>query len=221
MTTAVLIPTIKGREQFLQQAKNLISEQTITPSFIEIVDDEQRNLKVVDVAWRYKIGIQRCLKKGADVIIFWEDDDWYKYNYIELMLKHWVMKGSPDVFGISRTIYYNIVKRKYMFMDHPDRASMMSTMVTKNFKPKWEDKQNPFVDLLIWKESEYKKRTWDIPFEKSIAIGIKHGIGLCAGGGHRWRDEKYPYDDSNLRFLSFIVDKDSLNFYSNFYVGQE
>ena len=90
-----------GREKFLHQAIALISEQTYQPSIIEIVQDPPI-YKIPDVAWRYKIGIERCKQKGADVIIFWEDDDWYKYTYIESMIKHWIMKGNPAIFGISR-----------------------------------------------------------------------------------------------------------------------
>lgn len=216
MTIAVLIPTIEGREKFLKQALNLISEQTVQPTFIEIVDYKPVS-PGIDVALRYKVGIERCQMKNADVIIFWEDDDWYKYNYIELLLKNWVLCGQPDIFGLSKTIYYNIVKRKYLLIDHPGRASMMSTMITKNVIPNWEDSHNQFVDLELWKNSTSTKGTMDNPFDKPIAIGIKHGIGLTAGGGHKWGDDKFPFSDLDLTFLSSIIDKDSLNFYATFY----
>lgn len=203
----------------------MISEQTIKPSFVEIVNDDNiawdliKTRPEIDVALRYKIGIERCKTKGADIIIFWEDDDWYKYNYIELMLKHWVLAGKPTIFGISRTIYYNIVKRMFRPLNHPGRASMMSTIVTKDFEPKWNYDHDPFVDMFLWKSNDFSKGTIDIPFDKSIAIGIKHGIGSTAGGGHKWPAEKFPYSDKELIYLSNIIDKDSLIFYEKFYAG--
>lgn len=216
MITSVLIPTIKGRENFVNQAKALLNEQTVKPTFIEIIDDEPI-YDGVDVAWRYKIGIERCKKNGADVIIFWEDDDWYRYDYIELMLKHWTLSGQPDIFGVQKTIYYNIVKRMFLPINHPGRASMMQTMVTKKFVPDWEAQRDPYVDMYLWKSMVYSKGVIDVPFEDSIAIGIKHGIGLTAGGGHKWNAERFKYQDFDLKFLSSIVDKDSLNFYASFY----
>ena len=215
MKVAILIPTIAGREKFLHQAIYQISEQSHQPDIIEIIQDLPI-YKSPDVAWRYKIGIQRCKQKGADIIIFWEDDDWYRYNYIEMMVKSWIIAGRPDVFGISRTIYYNIVKRKYLLIDHPGRASMMSTMVTKNFIPQWEDDRDPYIDMFIWR-GQYNKATVDVSYGQSITIGIKHGIGACAGGGHFWTDDKFPFDDKDLEFLSKIIDPDSLRFYSSFY----
>lgn len=215
MNVVVLIPTIKGREPFLRQAISLIEEQTYQPKQVIIVDDEPE-VPGIDVAWRYLKGIERCKKAGADIIIFWEDDDWYKYNYIELMIKHWILQGHPFIFGLRKTIYYNIVKRKYLLIEHPGRASMMSTMVTKEFMPNWNEEHDQYVDMTLWKQ-RVPKSTMDNPFESPIAIGIKHGIGSTAGGGHKWQDNKFPYGDQNLTYLSSIVDKDSLNFYSAFY----
>jgi len=216
MNIAILIPTIKGREAFLNQAMTLLSEQTLEPAFIEVVDDIPPFEAKQDIAWKYKIGINRCLDRKADLIIFWEDDDWYRYDYIEFMVKHWVLFSSPDVFGLSKTIYYNIVKRKYFPVNHPGRASMMSTLITKNIVPDWEDERDPWVDITLWKK-KVPNHAFDIPFDNLPTVGIKHGIGNCGGGGHFWSDTKFKYDDVDLRFLKSMVDADSLNFYSNFY----
>ena len=220
MNITVLIPTIRGRENFLQHAKSLIAEQTLQPTNIIVVDDEKM-INGYDVAWRYLIGIERCKEIGSDVIIFWEDDDWYKYTYIEFLIKNWVLAGMPDIFGIERTIYYNIVKRRYSMFHHSGRASMMMTMVNGNIAPNWLESHNQYVDMALWKHAKHSHKTMDVPFQRPVAIGIKHGIGDCAGGGHAWPKDKFQYIDTDLKFLSSIIDADSLNFYSDFYNGQK
>ena len=80
---------------------------------------------------------------------------------------------------------------------------MMATMVTKDFTPKWDDDRDPYVDMFLWK-ANFKKGTIDIPYDQLITVGIKHGIGARAGGGHFWPDDKFRYDDVDLEFLSEI-----------------
>jgi hypothetical protein len=46
------------------------------------------------------------------------------------------------------------------------------------------------------------------------SIGIKHGVGLCGGGGHKntmW----YKNEDPGMKWLASHVDKKSLEFYKS------
>ena len=106
MKIGVLIITKGDRPKFLEHAKYLISEQTLQPDVIEVVDEET-NL-AIDITYRYRVGCKRLVKKGCDLIIFWEDDDFYKFNYIQTMLSEFINNGRPDIIGIEKTIYYHI-----------------------------------------------------------------------------------------------------------------
>lgn len=218
MKVGVLIPTLKTRSRFLKHSLSLLGEQSYQPTDVLVLDDEPPFKAANDIAWKYKIGINRLKESGCDLIIFWEDDDWYRYDYIDTMIKNWVLTGKPTVFGISKTIYYNIVKRRYSLLGHNGRASMMSMLVTNDFTPYWEDVRDQYIDMDIWKKSNYKKISSDVmTFAKPLSVGIKHGIGNCGGGGHFWDDKKFQYDDKDLHYLSSVVDPDSLEFYSSFY----
>ena len=73
-------------------------------------------------------------------------------------------------------------------MQHSGRTSAFCTLVKLPFRCSWPADNYPFLDLHIHKNAS----VISIPFpkDKIYAIGVKHGIGLSGGGGHR----------SNFRF---------------------
>jgi hypothetical protein len=210
MKIGVLIPTRGDRPKFLEHALFLISEQTHKPHFIEVVDDIPFSSQK-DITYRYRVGCDRLVNKGCEIIFFWEDDDFYSPSYIQNMLDYWVTVGRPKIFGINHSIYYHLKLQKWFRQDHPGRASAMNTMVTSSIiNYSWPKDNEPFTDLHLWKD--IPGRSVDIPVIKSI--GIKHGIGLCGGKGHsslHW----YKNNDPGFKWLSKIVDKRSLEFYKD------
>jgi hypothetical protein len=215
MKVGVLIPTRGDRPQFLSHAFYLLERQLLNIDFIEVVNDRPiSNQK--DITYRYRIGCERLVKRGADIIFFWEDDDYYSNSYLLKMYDAWIENGKPSIFGIGYSIYYHIGLRKWVKLDHPERASAMSTMVTKDIvKFNWPTDSEPYTDLFLWKG--IKGRT--VSFETIEAIGIKHGVGLCGGGGHN-RKGWYLNNDPGLKWLGSKVDDVSLDFYGSFPVGQ-
>ena len=208
MKIALLIPT-RDRPQFLEHALYLISKQTQKPDIIEVVNDKPLSNQK-DITYRYRLGCERLVSKGADVILFWEDDDFYSNTYIQSMLQSWSACAQPQIFGINYTIYYHLKIRKWLRQNHEGRASAMNTLVTKsivNFS--WPDDSESFLDLILWKEM--KGRAVDSTIK---SIGIKHGLGLCGGGGHH-RTMWYKNEDPQMKWLASHVDKKSLDFYVN------
>jgi hypothetical protein len=152
MKLGVLIPTRGDRPKFLEHALYLVSQQTQKPDFIEVVDDIP-NSNQKDITYRYRVGCDRLVAKGADVIIFWEDDDWYKNNYIQTMIEYWCTCARPEIFGVSFTIYYHLKIRKWLRQNHENRASAMNTLVTKSIVDfNWPDDSESFLDLILWKK---------------------------------------------------------------------
>lgn len=208
--TAVLIPTRGDRSEFLRNALKLLKRQTIKPDLIEVVNDPPLSSEK-DITYRYRIGAERLIKKGAEVIIFWEDDDFYTPDYIELMLQKWDELGRPGLLGLGSTVYYHVKKRKCRVMTHPGRASAMSTLVTAKALAgyKWPADSEPFLDLHLWKNIPGKT----FAPKRLLALGIKHGVGLTGGNGHKEDGINYNLDDESLSFLKSVIDPKALPFY--------
>jgi len=206
----IVIPTRGDRPQFLKNCLEQISLQTIQPDVIELVDDEPLSSSK-DITYRYRIGVERILKKDVDVIFFWEDDDWYAVNYIETMLDLWNQHKQPNIFGFNSTTYYHIKLQRYIHLKHHGRASMFNTMVKaeamKGFK--WNQDDDPWTDIHLWNNIEGVA----LNFETRICIGVKHGIGLSGGVGHSdgWMQSKTI--DLNRSYLKRHLDQRSLEFY--------
>lgn len=208
MKVGVLIPTRGNRPQFLQQSMRMLERQILNVDFVEVVDDKPRSTEK-DITWRYRIGCERLVKKGADIIFFWEDDDYYSNNYLLKMWDGWNENGRPEIFGLNTTIYYHLGLKKWRRFEHPGRASAFTTMVTKdivNFK--WPKDSEPYTDLFLWRGLTGK--AVDLG---TIAVGIKHNIGLCGGNGHSSTSMYKLPDTKKMTWLSQFVDSESMEFY--------
>jgi len=210
MKTGVLIPTRGDREKFLNFAQQQIQEQTVKPDEVCIVDYKPVN-SAPDITKRYKDGLNELKKRGCEIVLFWEDDDFYAPYYIEEMLRLHQQHGSPDIFGVDSTIYYNIFTRKWAMFKHPGRSSMMNTLVrTKALEGiKWCDDSYSFTDMHLWKTLKGKS----ISVDKPLAVGIKHGIGLCGGGGHVNNWKAFSNYDADYSELLKFTNAKALNFY--------
>jgi len=199
-----VVPTRGDRRDFVLFAVQQMKNQTVKPDFIHVVDYKPAS-DAVDIASRFKFGIQNSLMMGADLIFFIEDDDFYRPEYIETMLTLWCGAGKPDLFGLDVTVYYHLGLKMSGSVKHPGRASLYSTMITKDFDmSKWPDDPERFVDIKIWNQDVRKKA---VTPPDIICLGIKHGHGKCGGSMHdekrflkQFRETKMP--DGNLNFFS-------------------
>ena len=218
MKVALITPTRGDRPQFLSELKKMIAVQTVAPAMHIIVDDKH-SCTYKDVTWRYRLGFKRALEQGADVFIIMEDDDWYAPTYIQDILTAWVDAGTPTLFGIGNTMYYNLAIRRYIVHTHPARASMMSTlMIARNSLELCND-NNPFLDIHLW-SSNHKITKSTVVFDRHISIGIKHGLGVVAGNGHTFYSMYIKgHSDDNLELLRSYVGDDLIDFYESLNTG--
>ena len=215
MNIAVVTPIKGDRPNFLHALNRMLDEQTIQPDTHIVVDDKHESV-CADVTWRYRIGIGRALKAGADFILFMEDDDWYSPMYIQKMAMRWVEVGTPKLFGIEDTVYYHIRYGKYRHLVHPLRASMMSTAISKDFHTTYCADNNPFLDLHFWRSTPRLGKV-TVLFEERICLGIKHGLGAVAGGAHKGSGTWYNQGnvDTDGSYLKSLVSDELLTFYNN------
>ena len=176
-----IIPTRGDRKEFVEFSVKQMENQTRKPDEIDVIDYPPINHHV-DLPSRFRTGIQRRLEAGADIIFFIEDDDFYRPEYIETMIKMWTGAGQPALFGLDITVYYHLGLRMAGWQKHAGRASMYSSLITKEFDlSEWPKDPERFVDIQIWKNGNNKKAVSPID---AICLGIKHGHGKCGGSMH-------------------------------------
>lgn len=212
MNIAVLIPDRGDRPLFLKNCLRMLKAQTIQPTTTLIIDKKPESDQV-DITYRYRIGYEALRNKGIDVILLWENDDWYASDYIETMLKYWESNGRPDILGLNHTIYYNILWRAYYTMHHTVRSSAMNTLIKPDLNFEWCVDNYAYTDIWLWKTLT----GIIVNPEKEICLGIKHGVGLCGGKAHVDARERYTDEDPEFEYLKKIIDRESFDFYSKYF----
>jgi hypothetical protein len=161
-----------------------------------------------DLVQRLRAGISLAREDGFDFAFIVEDDDYYNDNYFEAM-----SDGTWDFIGDDRTIYYHIRSNGYAIENHHWRASLFTTgfriSALDGFDWTRLKPGTVFADIALW---EFARRRSKTHFVKTGAIGIKHGIGLTGGIGHR---QRYKNFDKDWSFLASKVDAHSLEFYKS------
>lgn len=212
----IVIPTCSPeRKEMLGWVMDRMKRQTTPPDYIALMDYPKIR-KGPDLAERYKNGIKDCFERGCDFVLFIEDDDYYPIDYIETMFNHWIQNNKPHVIGCNETTYYHIFSRGWQNMKTSEHASAHGTAVGRGVDIDSCNDGNLYFDIEIWKRNS---KNCKLVYFPNHCISIKHGIGLCGGGGHtktHYRnqdDEQYTklrelLDDSGFTFLTAIVEKE-------------
>ena len=145
-----------------------------------------------------------------------ENDDWYAPNYIESMLNMWKAKGQPDLFGIDYSIYYHIKSNNYLWWVHQGRSSANCIMIKPRLKINWPADNFNFLDMWLYQNNHKLVKAFCSPV-KPICVGIKHGEGKVGGIAHEEKNTRYDRNDKDLSFLKETVDKESFDFYTNYF----
>lgn len=221
---AVLIPDRGDRPALLHNCMRMMAAQTVLPAKLLVVGpeivppfDSAQGDKVCDITKRYRIGYDMLRGQGFDVIAFIENDDWYSPQYLETMAHYWTMFKEPQLMGTAYTIYYHLKLRAWFEIKHPRRASAMNTFIKPDLWIDWPVDHEPFTDAHIWKQMPGCLFT---P-ERHLAIGMKHGEGLCGGLTHNNRFNRFTNKDYDFEWLKGVVDAPSFEFYSTLYKHQK
>lgn len=206
MSILLLTPDRNDRSELLAHCKWQVSR--FVSAFDEhlIVDYPAKNGNP-DIKERLRAGYEHAKVKGYDWVAVIENDDWMREDYLHRIL---LKTNDSDFIGSEFTHYYNLINRTWERTHHPNHSSLFCTAfrveAMKDFK--WNQAHNTFIDLDIWRHARRFRRY----FTELPAIGIKHGIGLCGGKGHRG---VFPNKDPDLSWLKARIDETSYNFYSN------
>ncbi len=213
MTIGVVTPHQDSkRSLFLERLSIYINRQTLKPDHWIIVDHKEETL-AKDLTKRIRIGCEKAIELGCDVVLIMEDDDWYSPNYIETITKAWQIQGKPEIIGCDNTQYYHIKTGQTVELSHPKRASLMHTLISADGIKKivWPEDSFVFLDIELWKQLKGKTFKTRDP----IAVGIKHGIGSTGGKGHLETFKGYQ-PDPDFKKLRQMVGSDA-DFYINIF----
>lgn len=178
----------------------------------------------------------------VDVLAWIENDDWYHKNYLREMARQWVKAKRPHLFGTAYTMYYHLGLQRWRRMHHKKRASAMNTFIMPHLQVEWCADTEPYTDQHLWMLELRRiadgnrlkggpapepngdtapaggiqtRVTWypDAVLGYHLAIGLKHGTGLCGGRYHTDLLEQYNFADPQGQWLQQQVDAVSWEFY--------
>jgi hypothetical protein len=200
----VVVPDRGDRKVLTDHCLWQISRMTVKPDYTYLINYAPLSTNI-DLVERVKNGVASAQNDGYDLCFILENDDFYGSDYFE---RFGNMK--EDFFGQNNSWYYNLRNRTYKNLTHAGRSSLFTTgfRISALERFRWPD-NTPFLDIKFWEHANtYNKK---IKFVETGAIGIKTGMGLCGGKGHRMVFENR---DPDLAWLKKRVDWDSFEFYS-------
>ncbi len=172
------------------------------PTKSYFVDYKPKNGEV-DLVPRIQEGIRQAQLDGIDLVFILENDDFFPDDYFDNI-------PDADFIGEKTTTYYNLRNNTWQTMEHSARSSLFTTgfkiSALEGFR--WPKETEKFLDIALWNHAQRRK----IAFRKTGAIGIKTGIGLCGGAGHRMCMKN---SDPKREWLKSNVDSESYVFYQS------
>lgn len=204
MVVGAVTPTRGERNFFLEKCKYMVERQTQKVDYHVIIDYEPQT-KDYDLVDRYEEGIENCLRRGCDLIFAFEDDDYYPEDYVEKMVMEWEKNGRPQLIGVMDTIYYNIVWQRYAIIERPHCSLFMSAF-GRDVIYKGCNKKERYYDKWLWRNNNGVRVKM-----RNKPIGIKHGVGMVGGDGHKAGQLKIQ--DKEFGFLRNLVDERMMKFY--------
>lgn len=204
MSFVTITPSRGDRPALLEFCKHQLSRMTVKPDKSYFIDWSPQS-QDVDLVTRIKDGVHQALHDGFNEVFIIEDDDFMPANYFEIM-----KLNGCDFIGQETTTYYNLRNHTWQPMYHPARSSLfttgfkLSTLASFN----WPHKTEISLDIALWNHAQRFKRK----FVQTGAIGIKHGIGLVGGRGHKMTMKN---TDKDWEWLKANTDTEAYTFYKS------
>jgi hypothetical protein len=200
---AVIIPDRGDRPAMIKHCFDQIARMTLKPDKVYHINFPPVDNRM-DLVERVYDGVQMAKADGFDLVFILENDDYYPADYFER-----VDMSKAAFFGHEQTYYYNVKERTFNSFYHVLRSSLFTTGFRISCMDGFQWGGDQFLDIRIWDWA--RKKGFARQMTLSGAIGIKHGIGLCGGKGHKM---KLKNCDPEMKWLRERVDRDSYLFYA-------
>jgi hypothetical protein len=187
----------------IKQLKSLNGDAPPTNAYL--INDKPKTDEF-DLIPRFKQGIELAKRDGFENVYCIESDDYYPADYFQKL-----PIGDCDFIGYSDTTYYNLRNRTYATFRHPGRSSLFTTAFKISALDgfDWPSDNKVFLDVALWKFAQKTKKKITL-IKGNPCLGIKHGLGLVGGKGHKM---KMQNKDNDLRFLRSRVSEEAFEFY--------
>ena len=206
MKFGLVIPHRPGRESFRLWFEHMIGYQTVQPDAVEVIDMPASGPEP-DIRARIEEGVSRLKAARVERVYVWEDDDYYAPDYLERQEAAW---GEGIVLqGVKRVFYYHLPTFSFGLLHVKNPALFVTGFKVKfwNVRKRVIGATEVNVDNRLWaipmRQQKWRQKTRKID-APVVAVGMKHGIGLCGGKGH------HPIKEAWMRYSSDSLDRSML-----------
>jgi glycosyltransferase involved in cell wall biosynthesis len=160
-----IMPTA-NRQKFIPIAVDYFLNQDFRDAELIIVDDgiesvasllpDHSRIKYFYTPPLGSIGLKRnyaCEKAQGDIIMHWDDDDWYAHDWISRQLK--VLENSDaDICGLDHITFFSPLVGKYwQYADQKGERPWLAGATMAYRRSFW--KAHPFKDIQIGEDYDY------------------------------------------------------------------
>ena len=160
-----IMPTA-NRQKFIPLALDYFLKQDYPNAELIIIDDgkvssaalipENPKIKYFYTEPIGTIGLKRnyaCQKSDGEIIVNWDDDDWYAPDWISRHVEALLSSGA-DITGLNRVIFYSpVVDKKYIYEDTELDKPWLCGATMAFWKTFWE--KHNFVDLQVGEDYDF------------------------------------------------------------------
>jgi len=220
----------------LQRCKHYVNWQTRKVDHHIMVDykytgpacgnDGQPN---VDITQRIHLGLTEAKSLGCKYAFVFEDDDWYRNDYIEKYLRNIARYPSFAQYGIPLTYYMHVSidRRRIIGTPNCKHSSLHAACFNlQRFNPdalltlESYHKMKPYLDDELFNKallyrSMYFLRHKDPKLDmQNMVLSIKHDVGQPGGFGHNQQHRIWQHNKRCFDYMKIHMDEESFVFYS-------
>lgn len=149
----------------------------------------------------------------GELLVFWEDDDWYSPAYLEQVEKAFTDDPNLLLYGQKRAPYYRLAAHEWAIMPNEEHSSLCATAlrITPDTRTLVElaaaDVQSPFVDIRLWR---WISKGHALLHEKKTVVGIKQLPGT-PGQTMGWKGgDMFHPDTADLVLANWVGVEDAV-----------
>lgn len=160
-----IMPTA-NRQKFIPFAIDNFLKQDYLNAELVIVDDGIESIQNLipnhpKIIYFYSsplgtIGVKRnfaCTKANGEIIMHWDDDDWYATDWITQMTNA-LLDSKADMVGLNRVIFYSpSIEKRFMYEDSDLEKPWICGATMTYHKSLWQN--HPFVDLQVGEDYDF------------------------------------------------------------------
>ena len=147
----------------------------------------------------------------GDIILIFEDDDWYGPKYIETMVEH---LRTHHLVGEGFARYYHVKAGKYYRVDNREHASFCQTGFTRDILHLFEKSipGDPYIDMRFWLKfaKDHKFLFFDENDNMQLHCSLKGLKGRKGiGTGHDWNSHYYLKDSNHQQLIKWVGEENA------------